>query len=519
VKEHDHIRSAEYPIPVREAERLRALAGYKIVGSEPEASFNRLVQLVSTVLGYPGVAINLIEQDRQWTNASVAFDTGYTASRQDSYCARAIVDPTAVLVVPDTQLDPRFFGNPFNAEVRFYAGAPLVTADGYALGALCVTDSVPRHPTAEAMEILRTLAAAVVSELELRRQRILAEEAAARLRELLARSHEEARALSAIAEVTRTLARSTDELDLQGQICAAALEVSGGAGAQLLLRCDAGDFRACASTAGVVAAGVAMDEQSLLGRVCETGEAMFVADLLGDGRVSPKVADRYGAGAAVLLPVGAGPGGTVGALAVWWAEPIDGLSDHARRLLGVLADEAAVALERMSLLSRLETLGRTDPLTGIPNRRAGEEELETEINRARRDGRDVSVAMIDLDRFKSYNDRHGHPAGDRLLKEATAAWRAVLRRSDVLSRYGGEEFALVLAACDGDQAQRVLEGLRAATPGETCSVGIATWDGIETGEQLVSRADRALYRAKSEGRDRVLRDRVDASPSDPPALV
>ncbi|HSO54917.1 MAG TPA: GGDEF domain-containing protein, partial [Actinomycetes bacterium] len=94
-------------------------------------------------------------------------------------------------------------------------------------------------------------------------------------------------------------------------------------------------------------------------------------------------------------------------------------------------------VEISRLVSRLQGLARTDPLTGIPNRRVWDEELPHELERARRTGAGVCVAMIDLDNFKAYNDRHGHQAGDLVLKEAVSAWRAEVRSTDLLARYGG----------------------------------------------------------------------------------
>jgi len=112
------------------------------------------------------------------------------------------------------------------------------------------------------------------------------------------------------------------------------------------------------------------------------------------------------------------------------------------------------------------------------------------------------VAVIDLDHFKDYNDANGHQSGDRMLKTGAAAWRSVLRSGDILTRYGGEEFAVVLPGCSLEEARTVLERLRKRTPeGQTCSVGLAQWDGRETATDLVARADRALYDAKRSGRD------------------
>jgi diguanylate cyclase len=165
-----------------------------------------------------------------------------------------------------------------------------------------------------------------------------------------------------------------------------------------------------------------------------------------------------------------------------------------------LSERQAVEISR--LVGRLESLARTDPLTGVPNRRVWEEELPREMDRARRMGTSLCVAMIDLDHFKAYNDRHGHQAGDLVLKTAASAWRAEVRSTDLLARYGGEEFVLLLPACALDHAIRIVERLQQVTPLVTCSIGLALWDFQETPPELVERADQALYEAKSSGRDR-----------------
>jgi diguanylate cyclase (GGDEF)-like protein/PAS domain S-box-containing protein len=155
--------------------------------------------------------------------------------------------------------------------------------------------------------------------------------------------------------------------------------------------------------------------------------------------------------------------------------------------------------------SELEALARTDPLTGLPNRRAWDQELFREMARARRQSWPMCAAILDLDHFKLYNDSHGHQAGDRLLSETAQAWSRSSRISDFLARYGGEEFGLVLPNCAMDEAVLAVERLRGSTPGgETCSAGVASWDGAEPGEHLVARADAALYAAKRAGRDRTI---------------
>ncbi len=164
-----------------------------------------------------------------------------------------------------------------------------------------------------------------------------------------------------------------------------------------------------------------------------------------------------------------------------------------------------LADQREALVEELDSIARTDPLTGIPNRRWLDAEIEREMARSSRDERTLGLAMLDLDRFKQYNDQHGHPAGDQLLKDAVEAWRAKLRTSDFLARYGGEEFVVLVPESTPAEAEEQLNRLRAATPEAiTCSAGVAFWDGHEDASALIARADTALYAAKESGRDRTV---------------
>jgi diguanylate cyclase (GGDEF)-like protein len=153
---------------------------------------------------------------------------------------------------------------------------------------------------------------------------------------------------------------------------------------------------------------------------------------------------------------------------------------------------------------KVRELAVTDELTGLPNRRAWNTELPRTIERVRRTGDPMSVAILDLDHFKQFNDAYGHLAGDRMLKEAAAAWQEQLRTVDHLARYGGEEFVVLLPHATTEQAREVIDRMRLATPlGQTVSAGVATWDGSETSDELTARADRALYQAKDAGRNQI----------------
>ncbi|WP_157432799.1 MULTISPECIES: GGDEF domain-containing protein [unclassified Actinoplanes] len=153
---------------------------------------------------------------------------------------------------------------------------------------------------------------------------------------------------------------------------------------------------------------------------------------------------------------------------------------------------------------QVRDLARSDELTGLPNRRAWNDELPRALERARRDHQPVVVAIVDLDHFKRFNDTYGHPAGDRLLKAASAAWHETLRKADLLARYGGEEFVVLLPGSDAAHGHGALSRMLAATPqGQTFSAGLAVWDGQETSDELLQRADQALYLAKERGRNRI----------------
>lgn len=169
----------------------------------------------------------------------------------------------------------------------------------------------------------------------------------------------------------------------------------------------------------------------------------------------------------------------------------------------------ARTLELEALNARLRELAERDGLTGVANRRRFDEALAERFAQAQAGALPISLLLVDVDRFKAYNDSHGHLAGDELLQRVSACLREVVREDTLVARYGGEEFALIAAACDTAQAGVLGERLRAivaeALPGTTISVGTATYAAADdaTPSDLVGRADAALYRAKRGGRNRV----------------
>jgi diguanylate cyclase (GGDEF)-like protein/PAS domain S-box-containing protein len=160
--------------------------------------------------------------------------------------------------------------------------------------------------------------------------------------------------------------------------------------------------------------------------------------------------------------------------------------------------------EREDLLGKVQEMATHDSLTGLSNRRVLEEQLPREMARARRTSSPLCVAIIDIDHFKAYNDAHGHLAGDEVLRECARAWDDALRGEDTIVRFGGEEFLVLLPDTEPEEAAEVVERLRERTPMEqTCSAGLASWDFVESADDLLGRADAALYLAKAGGRDQL----------------
>jgi diguanylate cyclase (GGDEF)-like protein len=320
-------------------------------------------------------------------------------------------------------------------------------------------------------------------------------------------SESRARTLAAIGGVARELARSTEADKARPAICEAAVQVAGASSGSLWEPEPSGAALVATASSGIEFSDVALPlvgHPSGVVRAMVSGEPLFFPDAPGDPMLDQELVQRTGAASCLFQPV-ARDGAPVAVLTIVWDQRLERLTDELAQTMELLAAEASIAIERAEFLSRLERVARTDDLTGLPNHRAWEEALPREVARAGREGSALCVAILDLDHFKVYNDRHGHQAGDLLLKEVAASWQQRLRATDVLARYGGEEFVLALPGCLAVEAEHMLERLREAMPrGESCSAGVAWWDGEESAQALFGRADAALYEAKARGRDRVV---------------
>lgn len=255
------------------------------------------------------------------------------------------------------------------------------------------------------------------------------------------------------------------------------------------------------------------------GTAAALGRRVVVEDIMTHEYWRPYVQLARDAGlrACWSEPVLSSRGKVLGTFAIYHAEPKAPQSDDIERI-GFAANIAAIAIENRHATEELEKQAHSDYLTGLANRRRFLELAENELARTFRYRRQLSILMLDVDRFKQVNDTYGHKIGDIVLKKLSSLCLATLRGVDVVGRMGGEEFAVLLPETAADRALDVAERLRATIAAAhvslagglplqfTVSVGVATLDDQDANiDVLLNHADQALYRAKNEGRNRVCR--------------
>lgn len=350
------------PLPENESERLRVLNDYAILDTLPEQAYDDIVRAASIICDTPIALITLVDDVRQWFKAKIGLETPETL-REHAFCAHAIINPNEVMVVKDATKDERFATNPLvigDPNIRFYAGAPLVTPTGEALGTICVIDRVPRQLEPKQIEMLQLLSKQVVAQLQLRRSIITLE--------------------------------------------------------KIILESE---------------------------------------------------------------------------------KKTEQLKDHQREL--------------ETTMDQLEIQSLTDGLTGAKNRRAFQSQLEVEYKRAYRHNLPLSLLLLDIDKFKQYNDKFGHLAGDDVLRIVVKTLQENSRIHDYIARYGGEEFAIILPNTTWEGALVMAERFRRSIQQGswtlfpiTASIGAATLTpDMASSEELLSQTDKSLYHAKQNGRNQV----------------
>jgi diguanylate cyclase (GGDEF)-like protein/PAS domain S-box-containing protein len=431
--------------------------------------------------------LTLLDERSQWFRTSDALKMRDTP-REAAFCAHA-VRQSGLFVVKDSLIDQRFSSNPLvtiEPALRFYAGILIQTVDGHPLGTLSVVDTVPRILTAE-------------QELTLE---ILGRQVSARLESMMERC-----ALDlALAERDRAQAglRASEELFRAFMNASPFLSYIKDAAGRLLFY-----NKSFAQRFGI-------NEYSWLGRSDEQLWSRKVTksvrthdlEVMAGGRIvetEEQIRDADGS-ISTLHSFKFPCHDTAGNLL------LAGVAVDVSEEVAYKAELERYQVELEEANDQLRRLAVTDELTGLRNRRAFEERLVTEFSMARRRKRELSALLIDVDDFKTINDRWGHAAGDEVLRRLGTILKTTVRLPDLPARYGGEEFAVLLPE-SGEEgamglARRVMQ--RVATeewPNEavTISMGMATMnESMENALQMVELADDALYAAKRAGKNRVM---------------
>jgi diguanylate cyclase (GGDEF)-like protein len=241
----------------------------------------------------------------------------------------------------------------------------------------------------------------------------------------------------------------------------------------------------------------------LAGQVIQRGEPMLTNDYQGTIVVPEQLTTQIRTALAVPMRLG---GRLSGVLCVGYTKPSIVTVEHLA-LLEAFGELAAAASRNANAAAGLAHAARSDSLTGCLNHAAFHEQLRAELERAQRTKERVSVAMLDLDDFKRVNEEHGHPVGDEVLRRVAAALRESVRGYDMVGRYGGDEFAIVVpeageveAAELSARAIAAIEAALADLPGSSlATAGVAEWDGLESASELIDRADGALLTGKHHG--------------------
>ena len=457
------------PFPINEAERLVALHASHILDTPSEEVFDRITRLVAHTLDVPIALISLVDNNRQWFKSKIGVNLNETP-RDVSFCGHALLG-SEEFIVRDALEDERFFDNPFvkgPANIRFYAGIPLRSVEGYPLGTLCSIDHIPRNFTDSQLAILHDLARTAE---ELIQQRQLAFATTELLHSLQERE----------ARYRHLIERSPDAF---------------------LIHVDG--LLTFINEAGLILLGAEIQEQLIGTSIMDvvTPEYLDIAkqrftNSVVDGMDTPLLEQE------------------------WFRLDGTRVFVEATSIPFKIGDNRAVQVIARDITERkvekreLERLATNDILTGLPNRTLLIDRLRQGISRWERHKQKTLIVFIGLDHFKHINDTFGNGVGDQALSAVAKNLLTLLRQSDTAARIGGDEFVLILedmreSAIPPLILQRIFEHISQPIwlGGEEISIAssmgfsIYPEDGNDA-DTLINAANAAMYRAKSLGRSNI----------------
>jgi diguanylate cyclase (GGDEF)-like protein/PAS domain S-box-containing protein len=484
------------PFPSNEVERLRVLYDLDVLDTAPEPAYDDLTEIAALTTRRPTALVSLVDADRQWFKSRWGLD--FTETPRDfALCAHAILNPDDVLIVNDTLDDERFADNPLvtgEPRIRFYAGAPLVTTTGEALGTLCVLDTEPGELSDDQLAALQALARRTIDQLEQRQADLT------RLRTDLADALHHITMLEASA-VRQAAERAvvTGEHALGGALIEQVTE--GVAVCTVVPQHPFLEFSVWNDRmADITGFGIA-----------EINRLGWFPCLYGDSAARSEAIERMerterGEDLRIERSRISRPDGT---------ERIIGLTtsrlsnEHGAAKVLIVANDIT-AEEKFA---REAMRGRQDELTGLHTRHAFRNEAELLFRLASRTGSPSALGFIDVDNLKLVNDTMGHAAGDRLISLIGSTLTASTRATDVVGRLGGDELAVLLPDTETDHVPayferlhaRLLDALRAGGWPAGVSIGAASFPAAPPSlDAALNYADDLMYQAKRAGKNRVV---------------
>lgn len=575
------------PLPLNEQERLAALRSYGILDSNPEPSLQAIAELASQICNTPIAAISFVDEDRVWFKAvvGIALDE---IPRDQSFCGYTILQD-GPLVVNDALADDRFSKSPLVQVVngiRFYAGIPLITTDGYQLGSLCVLDLVPRELNEKQFEAIKTLSSCVLNYLDLHssNKRVskyvddlqIAATVFNTASEAIMVTDAENRIVTVNPAFVATTGYSVEDVKgLNPKILSSGrqekafyqnmwhqLDEHGHWSGELWNRTKSGVEYAQDLSINVIYyddatkhmhVGIFKDitdrkhlEEKLQQLIVEQ-KTMLDNDLIGISRVKDRhlawvnkaIQRIFGYEAEELLGkstrilyaddeswerLGAEAYPLLLTHGVYRTQLEMLRRDGARRWIDIsgvlLSDTGGESLwvwaDITDFKQQESQAAYHDVLTGLPNRKLVIDHLKRGIAHAIRTKRNLVVCYLDLDGFKPINDQYGHEAGDKILVEIALRMQKSIRSNDMVGRFGGDEFVVILSDIEFvDEYRlvlhRLIEQVNLPIPlSDALSVNVGLSIGISLfpndanePESLIRNADQAMYQAKKSGRNRI----------------